>query len=207
MSLEFKFDRIEDARKFGKNVSRSLKATSVHERRENKHFIVIPEKNLNKIAEATLIVSIVMAGLISGNQHLDDQKYGIVINAMQRANPKLSDLTEHEIGQHLSGLTPEQIQDVVSNTKGIYHEMLYVDTYNNSSTGEEASLHPDLNNPESDITFTSDGEADDVNSFDQLVSISTSSDVATETVSATIGTDEIIGLGPISLIGLLFGIF
>ena len=29
MSLEFEFDQIEDARQFGKNVSHSLKATSM----------------------------------------------------------------------------------------------------------------------------------------------------------------------------------
>lgn len=259
MSLEFEFDRIEDARNFGKNVSRNLKASSKHERRGNKHFIVIPEKNLNSIAASTLAVSIVAAGLISGHQYVDEEKYEMVISAMQRANPNLSNLTEPEIGEYLSNLSPEQMQGVISNTKGVYHEMLYVDSYNSSSFEEEAALHPDLNNPGTDVAFTADGEvirevqlkatdnvsyvnehiekypevevlateevaskmagvessgftneeleSDVVNSFDELESVSGATDVVAETVSASVVTDEISGLGPLGLVGLFFGIF
>jgi hypothetical protein len=260
MSLEFEFNKIEDARMFGKNVSRNLKATSVHERRGSKHFIVIPEKNLNKLAASTLAVSIVAAGLISGQQYLDEHKFGMVIDAMQRANPQLANLTEPQIGEYLSNLAPEQMQGVISNTKGVYHEMLYVDTYNNSSLEGEAALHPDLNNPGADVTFTTDGEVirevqlkatdstsyvnehlekypdievlatqeaadkmfsvessgfsnaeienDVVSSFEELESSADAVDIASEAVSATVVSDEITGLGPISIItGLLFGIF
>jgi len=158
MSLEFEFNRIEDAREFGKNVSRNLKATSVHERRGSKHFIVIPEKNLNKLAASTLAVGIVAAGLVSGQPYLDEEKFGMVVDAMQRANPKLANLTDPEIGEYLSNLTSDQMQGLISNTKGVYHEMLYVDTYNGSTLESEASLHPELNNPGADVIFTTEGE-------------------------------------------------
>jgi len=259
MSLEFEFDRIEDARKFGKNVSRNLKVSSKHEKRGGKHFIVIPEKKLSSIAASTLAVSIVAAGLISGQQYFDEEKFSTVVEAMQRANPNLSNLTEPEIGEYLSNLSPEQMQGVISNTKGVYHEMLYVDTYNDLSPDEVAALHPELNNPGTDVTFTADGEVvrevqlkatdsvsyvnehiekypdvevlateevadkiigvessgfsnaelevDVVNSFEELESVANVTDVATEAVSATVVTDEITGLGPLSIVGLFFGIF
>jgi hypothetical protein len=158
MSLEFEFNQFEDANKFGKNLSRNLKTTSVHKRRDSKHIIVIPEKNLNKIAASALAVSIVAAGLISGQQYLDEKKFGMVIDAMQRANPNLANLTEPEIGEYFSNLTPEQMQGVISNTKGVYHEMSYVETYNSSALETEASLHPELTNPGSDVIFTKEGE-------------------------------------------------
>ena len=260
MSLEFEFNEIEEARKFGKNVSQNLKATSTHQRRGSKHFIVIPEKNLNKLAASTLVISIVAAGLMSGQQYLGDEKFSIVMDAMQRANPNLAELTNPQIGEYLSNLSSEQMQGVLSNTKGVYHEMLYVDGYNSSSLEGEAALHPELNQPGSDVVISSEGEIlrevqlkatdspsyvnehlekypgievlateevasempgvessglsneeleEDISSaFDELGSISDSSDVATEVVSASVVSDEATGLGPISIVtGLLFGIF
>lgn len=57
-------------------------------------------------------------------------------------------------------MSPEQLQGVVSNTKGVYHEMLYVDSIN--SSGGEAALHEDLNNPGSDVVISDDGALSEV---------------------------------------------
>lgn len=259
MSLEFGFSRFKDATEFGKKLSSNLQTTSVLEQRDNKHFIVIPESKLTKLAASTLVVSIAIAGLASGNQHLTDEKYQMVIDSIQRANPSLANLTEPEIGVYLSNLTSEQMSGVVNNTKGVYHEMLFVDAHNVAGLNTKAALHEELNNPGADITFTEDGEVigeiqlkatdsssyvnehiekhpeievlateevansmvevgstgisnteitnDVVNSFDELKSIADTTDVVSETVTATI-VDESIGFGPISIIaGLLFGIF
>lgn len=158
MSLDFGFNDVQEARKFGKNIAKNLKATSTHQRRGSKHFIVIPEKKLNTLAASTLIVSIVAAGLMSGQQYLDDEKLSVVMDAMQRANPNLAELTNPQIGEYLSNLSPEQMQGVLSNTKGVYHEMLYVDGYNSSSLEGEAVLHPELNQPGSDVVISHEGE-------------------------------------------------
>ncbi|HGS5784059.1 TPA: hypothetical protein ACN973_004535, partial [Vibrio parahaemolyticus] len=154
MSLEFGFSRFGDANKFGKNISSNLKATTVYERRGSKHFIVIPEKNQNMFAASTLIVSIAVASLVSGSHHLTNEKFNLVVEALQRANPSLEGLTESEIGSYLSELSSEQLSGVVSNTKGVYHEMLYVESFNAESLGNDAILHSDLNNPGADVIIT-----------------------------------------------------
>jgi hypothetical protein len=158
MSLKFEFDSFRGASEFGRNLSRNLRVTSRHERDESKHIIVIQEKNLNGVAATALAVSIVTAGLISGQHYLEEDRFAMVISAMQRANPELSNMTPTKIGGYLENLSQDQLQGVVSNTKGVYHEMLYVDSFSGSGSETEVALHPDINNPGSDVVFSSDGE-------------------------------------------------
>jgi len=261
MSLEFEFSSFKDAMSFGKNVSRNLKSSSKSERRGNKHFIIIPEKNLNTLSATALAVSIGVAGLMTGSQQLDEHKFNLVVDAMQRANPALAELSDPEIGAYLSGLSHDQLQGVMSNTKGVYHEMLYVDGINSSDIGETASLHPELNNPGVDVIVSSSDNdvmnevqlkatdstsyvnehldkypdiallatsevasklegvddsgitnaelnSDVTQSIAELKSVADSSTQVTEEVTTSVVSDEITGLGPISIItGLLFGIF
>ncbi|QBF84439.1 hypothetical protein EXU30_18530 [Shewanella maritima] len=259
MSLKFEFDSFKGASDFGKNLSRNLRASSRHERDHDKHIIVVPENNLNGVAATTLVVSIVTAGLMSGQHYLDQERFGTVVEAMQRANPELANMTPGQVGEHLSLLSHEQLQGVVNNTKGVYHEMLYVDAVNGAGLETEASIHSEINTPGSDVVFSSEGEVyneiqlkatdsvsyvnehlekypnievlateevaskiDGVESsgfsnsvleqdvstgFEQLISNADATDTATEAISSAV-TDEVIGLGPISLVtGLLFGIF
>jgi len=156
MSLEFEFYNFKDAVSFGKNVSKNLKTSSKIERRGEKHYIVIPERNLNALSATALVVAIGVAGLMTGHQQLDEHKFSLVVDAMQRANPALSNLSEPEIGAYLSELPQEQLQGIMSNTKGVYHEMLYVDAINSGDTGDVAVLHQDINNPGSDVIISSD---------------------------------------------------
>lgn len=158
MSFKFEFDSFKDASEFGKNLSRNLKVTSRHECGESKHIIVIPEQNLNGVAATALAVSIVTAGLISGQYYLNEDRFTMIISAMQRVNPELSNMTPTGIGDYLGNLSPDQLQGVVSNTKGVYHEMLYVDSLSGAGPGIEVALHPDINHPGSDVVFSSDGE-------------------------------------------------
>lgn len=67
-------------------------------------------------------------------------------------------MTPGQIGEYLSSLMLEQLQGVVNNTKGVYHEMLYVDSANRDGLEAEASLHSDINTSGSDVVFSSDGE-------------------------------------------------
>lgn len=76
MSLNFEFNNFKDASDFGKNLSRNLRATSRLERDDGKHVIVVPEKYLNGVAATALVVSIVTAGLISGQHYLDQERFG-----------------------------------------------------------------------------------------------------------------------------------
>ena len=58
----------------------------------------------------------------------------------------------------MKGLSPEQLTGVVSNTKGIYHEMLFVETHNSTASEVSAHLMEATNFPGADVQFLMDGE-------------------------------------------------
>ena len=158
MDLRFEFVNSKDAWKFGKNLSRNLQVVSKMERDENKHVVIVPEKNLDSVTGATLAVSVVTAGLISGQHYLDEERFNLVISAMQRANPEMMNMSTAQIGENLAVLSPEQLQGIVSNTKGVYHEMLFVDSLNTAGS-DDAALHEDISNPGADVFFTNENGA------------------------------------------------
>lgn len=162
MDLKFEFVNSKDAWAFGKNLSRNLQVVSKMERDDNKFFVIVPEKNLGGLTAATLTVCIVSAGLISGQHYLDAERFKMVVEAMQRANPEMIGMTTVQISEHLASLAPDQLQGIVNNTKGVYHEMLYVDSLN-SAGFEGVGLHEDLNNPGADVFFANEsGVIEDV---------------------------------------------
>lgn len=99
MDLKFEFNNSTDAFSFSRNLSTSLQVTSRFERDEDKHLVVVREKSLNHISATALAVSIVTAGLVNGQQYFDEEKFNMVIDAMQRANPGLIDMTLPQIGE------------------------------------------------------------------------------------------------------------
>ena len=81
----------------------------------------------------------------------------LVLEALQRANHDLKDMSISEIGNYLSGMTKEQAQGLANNVKGIYHELLYAQQENSDGDDIYATLFPDANHPGSDIMLQRDG--------------------------------------------------
>lgn len=78
------------------------------------------------------------------------------IAAMQRAHPSAGDSPE-ELGQWLASLDEDQIEGVVSNTKGVLHEMEFVRIENEDGDAIHAAMFEQSNHPGFDVTFTDDG--------------------------------------------------
>ena len=78
----------------------------------------------------------------------------MVLKAMRIALPQYKDAKPAQLAEYLQGLSPEQLQGVMSVTKGKYHELLYLQAQ--EAAGETVSLHEDLTHEGSDIVFTSE---------------------------------------------------
>ena len=74
------------------------------------------------------------------------------IAAMQRAHPHAGD-TPAELGDWLSSMEPHQIEGVVSNTKGVLHEMEFVRLENEDGDTVHASLFSETNHEGYDVSF------------------------------------------------------
>lgn len=74
------------------------------------------------------------------------------VAAMQRAHPQAGSSPE-ELGQWLAGLDDRQVQGVVSNTKGVLHEMEFVRLENEDGDAIHASMFQSTNHPGYDVTF------------------------------------------------------
>lgn len=74
------------------------------------------------------------------------------IAAMQRAHPQAGDSRE-ELGAWLAAMDEDQIDGVVSNTKGVLHEMEFVRIENEDSDSVHVALFQSTNNPGFDVQF------------------------------------------------------
>ena len=83
-----------------------------------------------------------------------------VLAAFRRSTTELHDATPEQVGEYLRGLDEVALPGVVSNTKGILHEMQFVEVENADGDSVYASIFPSTNNPGTDVEFidTSTGE-------------------------------------------------
>ncbi len=82
----------------------------------------------------------------------------LVLDALRRSTKSLEIASVEELSQYVKGLSPEQLRGVVSNTKGIYHEMLFVEMYNSDADDVTAKLMEQTNYPGADVQFFTEGE-------------------------------------------------
>ena len=81
-----------------------------------------------------------------------DETEQATIAAMQRAHPQAGGTVE-ELGGWLSEMEPDQIAGVVSNTKGVLHEMEFVRLENEDGDAVHAALFDETNHAGYDVTF------------------------------------------------------
>lgn len=74
------------------------------------------------------------------------------IAAMQRAHPQAGD-TPEDLGAWLADMDEDQIDGMVSNTKGVLHEMEFVRIENEDGDSVHAALFQSTNNPGYDVQF------------------------------------------------------
>ena len=82
----------------------------------------------------------------------------LILDALRRSTNHLNNASVEGLSAYIGGLSPEQLAGVVSNTKGIYHELLFVEMYNASGSAESAQVMEETNFPGADVQFFLDGE-------------------------------------------------
>lgn len=85
----------------------------------------------------------------SGAPEFSDSEQA-TIAAMQRAHPQAGGTTE-ALGEWLRSLSSDQIDGVVSNTKGVLHEMEFVRIENSDGDSVQAALFDDTNHRSVDV--------------------------------------------------------
>ena len=82
----------------------------------------------------------------------------LVLDALRRSTNRLNTASVEELSDYVRNLSPEQIKGVASNTKGIYHELLFTETHNTSGSDTEARIMEATNHPGADVQFYRDGD-------------------------------------------------
>jgi len=80
------------------------------------------------------------------------------LDALRRSRSDLAGASEADLAIYLGGLQPDQLRGVVSNVKGIYHELLFESAEDLDGDAVMAELPQATNHPGSDVEFTVDGD-------------------------------------------------
>lgn len=107
---------------------------------------------------ASVALAVTFAQLIEGAHRSWTIEQGLVLKALRRSTNDLRTASDGEISEYLQSLSPKQLRGVVSNTKGIYHEILIVDAENSDGDHITAELMAATNAPGADIIYYQDGD-------------------------------------------------
>ena len=111
---------------------------------------------LDSVAIVTSLVTVVMTDEFA---HLEARDHA-VLAALRRANSDLQDASLTEIQAYLFNLSESQQLGLISNVKGILHEMEFVRLENSDGDSVYASWFPATNHPNTDLQLidTATGE-------------------------------------------------
>lgn len=80
----------------------------------------------------------------------------LVLDALRRCTPRLAEASEAELGAYIRALAPEQSRGLVSNVKGVLHEILVARAENLDGDAVVARLFEELDHPGADLEFVLD---------------------------------------------------
>ena len=100
--------------------------------------------------EEPLILASLARVAFSGAVGLSDTDQA-VLAAFRRSSDTLRDAGPEEISTYLRGLDEDALPGIVSNTKGILHEMQFVSVENEDGDSVYASIFADTNHPGTDV--------------------------------------------------------
>lgn len=106
---------------------------------------------------ATVVVAVTLQRLVEDASRAWSVEEELVLDALRRSASRLNDATPKELAEYIASLSPDQLRGVVSNVKGIYHELLFVHAVNLDADGVTARLFEATNHPGADVEFLVDG--------------------------------------------------
>jgi hypothetical protein len=139
--------RIPASRRLGKLLARTFRSVFRSKRR---------------VGSTTHLASVALA--VTFQRLLSDKitslslEQNLVLDALRRSTNDLEDASVQELADYVQGLSSEALRGVMSNTKGIYHEMLFVQAFNAEHSEVTARLMEATNYPGADVQFIMDGD-------------------------------------------------
>ena len=118
------------------------------------HFIAA-EEGSRRISYPAYAIAGVVYALLNSEGVDESRESQIVLAALRRSNSEWQNATEIELSGYLSAYEPEGLKGLVSNVKGIYHELLFVDDYNAGHIDTNAAIHESTTHPGSDVIIFS----------------------------------------------------
>jgi len=107
---------------------------------------------------ASIVLAVTFQRLIDGQISALGPENDLVLDALRRSTNHLHNASIEDLSAYVDGLSPEQLVGVVSNTKGIYHELLFVELHNASGEADIAQVMEETNFPGADVQFFLDGD-------------------------------------------------
>ncbi len=106
---------------------------------------------------AAVVLAVTLQRLADGRLDALTADQELVLDALRRSNNELRTATDEELGAYIGTLSPEQLRGVVSNVKGIFHEMLVARSENSDGDAVKARIFEATNRPGADLEFLMDG--------------------------------------------------
>ena len=80
----------------------------------------------------------------------------LVLDALRRSRNDLANASDEELTEYASSLSEAQLDGVINNVKGIYHELLFVAAENSDGDIYSAALFEATNHPGADVLITNE---------------------------------------------------
>jgi len=80
----------------------------------------------------------------------------LVLEALRRSRTDLNEASNEELIEYVSSLSDSQLEGVINNVKGIYHELLFVAAENSDGDQYSAALFEETNHPGADVLITNE---------------------------------------------------
>ncbi|MDV7142021.1 hypothetical protein R3X27_04925 [Tropicimonas sp. TH_r6] len=107
---------------------------------------------------AAVVMAVTMQRIADGWSGGYSPDQALCIEALRRSSNSLHSASEAELREYLNSLTPDQLRGVVSNVKGIFHELLVERAEDFDGDNVSAALFDKTNHPGADLEFFVDGE-------------------------------------------------
>lgn len=110
------------------------------------------------IRSAAVVVAVCLQRLLDDPSRAWSVDEELVLDALRRSAKHLEGATTEDLAAYLAALAPDQLRGVVSNVKGIYHELLFVHAENIDADDVSARVFEATNHPGADVEFIVDGD-------------------------------------------------
>lgn len=107
---------------------------------------------------AAVVVAVTLQRLLDEPTRSWSMEEELVLDALRRSATSLNSASTEELAAYISELTPDQLRGVVSNVKGIYHELLFVHAENIDADDVAARVFEATNHPGADVEFIVNGD-------------------------------------------------